>query len=67
MSDNAPEAKIIVNRAVETREVCGLNLRTRGDGGNTMRLSGGVDVKVSDEFAAAVIEEYYNGVLEDDV
>jgi hypothetical protein len=65
MGDNAPIATIAINEAIEQREVCGVRLRTRGDDGNTVTLAGGVDLKVDDEYAAAVIQEYIENALEE--
>jgi hypothetical protein len=64
MSD-APTAKIVINGEVEERIVCSVNLRTRGDDNNTISLSGGVDIDVSNEFAAAVVGDYFESILEE--
>jgi hypothetical protein len=54
-----PQATITVGESEMTRDVCSLTLRTRGVDGNTLRLTGGVDIKVPDEFAETVAAEYF--------
>lgn len=54
-----PQATISVGDADMTRDVCSLELRTRVPDNNHLRLTGGVDIKVSDEFAKSLIDSYY--------
>lgn len=53
-----PQAKISVGEEVEVRDVCSVEFRTRCEDNNKLHLTGGITVKVSDEFAEAVLEEY---------
>jgi len=55
-----PQATVSVGDGELQRDVCSLQLRTRGEDGNTLRLTGGVAIRVSDDFAREVITEYYD-------
>lgn len=54
-----PQATITVGDETITRDVCSLELRTRAEGGNILRLTGGVEIRVDDEMARAVAVEYH--------
>jgi hypothetical protein len=60
-----PQATISVGDAKIQRDVCSLQLRTRGEDGNTLRLTGGVDICVSDEFAEEVASQYFDAAESD--
>lgn len=53
-------AEITVDGDTIEREVCSVTLRTRAEGGNTVRLAGGIELRVDDEFAATVGNAYYD-------
>jgi hypothetical protein len=60
-----PQATVTVGDAKLTRDVCSLTIRTRAEGSNTLRLAGGVDIKVDDEYAHEVASVYYKNVDSD--
>lgn len=58
MSTESPTVEISVNGTTIERTVCGIEIRTRCEDGNILKLTGGVDITVSDEMANAVVSDY---------
>lgn len=58
MSTEAPTVEISVNGTTIERTVCGIEMRTRTKDNNILKLTGGIDIRVSDEMANAVVSDY---------